>query len=325
MILLVGDIGGTKTNLALYEYDGELACIKEKKFVSKLYNSLWDIINEFLKDETKEIKKACFGIAGPVKNGRCYTTNLPWLVDANELASKLKITDVFLLNDLESDAYGLLELSPKEFFELNKGNRRQQGNAALISAGTGLGEAGLFWDKKKYRPFACEGGHTDFAPRDELEAELLFYLKNKFGHVSYERIVSGPGLCNVYQFLVDTKKTTWHQDFNDSIKVNDLAEAISTKAINNEDEGCSKAVDIMISVYGAEAGNIALKHFALSGVYLGGGIAPKILEKLKNGIFMKAFTDKGRFSSLMQSIPVRIILNNRTALLGAAYYALRSI
>ncbi len=325
MILLVGDIGGTKTNLALYEYDGELACIKEKKFVSKLYNSLWDIINEFLKDENKEIKKACFGIAGPVKNGRCYTTNLPWLVDANELASRLKITDVFLLNDLEADAYGLLELSPKEFFELNKGNKRQQGNAALISAGTGLGEAGLFWDKKKYKPFACEGGHTDFAPRDELETELLFYLKNKFGHVSYERIVSGPGICNIYQFLVDTKKTIWHPDFNDSLKIKDLAEAISCKAVNNEDEGCSKAIDIMISVYGAEAGNIALKHFALSGIYLGGGIAPKILEKLKNGIFMKAFIDKGRFSSLVQSIPVRVILNKRTALLGAAYYALRSI
>ncbi len=322
MQLLVGDVGGTKTHLAIYEYEDELICVREKRFPSQRYSSLYDIIQEFTKDQDLHIAKACFGVAGPVRNGRCYTTNLPWLIDVVELSSKLQTPDVFLLNDLEADAHGLLELSPNEFFELNKGNRRQEGNAALVSAGTGLGEAGLYWDGKKYRPFACEGGHSDFAPQSEEEVELFFYLKKKFGHVSYERVVSGPGLANVYEFLVETNKIKKLPEFEEKVRIKDKAEVISDGARLDNDEGCLKALNMMIAIYGAEAANCALKYFALSGVYLGGGIAPKLLGQMKDGLFMRAFISKGRFSSILHTVPVRVLLNKRTALIGAAAYAL---
>ena len=203
---LIGDIGGTKTRLALIEKNKEIKTLKEEKFLSNDFTSLLTVIKKFLKNEKGKIEKACFGIAGPVREGKCQTTNLPWLVDSQEINEEMNFKNVYLLNDLEANAYGIQCLKEDEFHILNEGNPNQKGNAALISAGTGLGEAGLFWDGKKYHPFACEGSHADFAPRDELEIELFRFLRKKYGHVSYERAVSGPGLYNLYQFLIASKE-----------------------------------------------------------------------------------------------------------------------
>jgi glucokinase len=319
MYLLAGDIGGTKTHLALFESGNKLKIIEEDIFKSDEYSSLNAVVKKFLSNKKYPISKACFGVAGPVRKGRCYTTNLPWIIDSTELKEQLGVP-VHLLNDLEAMAYGIPELQENEVFVLNKGNI-VEGNQALLAAGTGLGEAGIFWDGKQHKPFACEGGHTDFAPRDEMESMLFLHMQRKFGHVSYERIVSGPGLYSLYQFLVESKIEERIPFLEEEFKKQDPSKIISEKAINGEIKGCIRALEWFISFYGAEAGNAALKFFALSGVFIGGGIAPKILDKMKEGKFMQAFIDKGRFSSLMSSIPVKVILNQKTPLLGAAHFA----
>lgn len=323
-MLLVGDIGGTNTRLALFEYSTPLKQVSELRFLSCHYSSLMEAIKKFLSEEKNvKIKAASFGIAGPVRDGRCQTTNIPWVVDVKEISKELNIPSVYLLNDLEANAYGIQILKEDEFYTINKGDDNATGNSALLAAGTGLGEAGLYFDGKKHRPFACEGGHTDFAPRNELEIELLRYLIKKFGHVSFERILSGSGIYDLYRFLVDVKKEKVDENFDREIKTHDEPQIMITKkGMSGEIEICSKVLDWFISFYGAEAGNVALKFFALGGVYLGGGIAPIILEKLKQNTFLKAFTDKGRFASLMKSMPVKVILNDKAALLGAAHYGL---
>ncbi len=320
-MLLIGDIGGTNTRLALFEYKNGLKCVKEHRFLSSNFTSLVFAIKEFLKDDKVNIEAASFGIAGPIREGRCQATNIPWIVETKVITETFKIKNVFLINDLEANAYGIESLKEDEFLTLNEG-KKQKGNACLLAAGTGLGEAGFYFDGKNYKPFACEGGHTDFAPRDELEIELFKFLQKKYGHVSYERIVSGPGIQKIYEFLVDTKKEPKIESFEKELKKHSEPQILITqKGINKEIKGCEKAIDIFISVYGAETGNMALKLFALGGVYVGGGIAPKMINKLQEGAFIKAFADKGRFSSLMMSIPVKVILNDKAALLGAARYA----
>jgi len=319
MYILAGDIGGTKTHLGLFEYKKKLMCIDEAIFKSEDYSSLNAVIKKFLGGKRTNISNACFGVAGPVRKGKCNITNLPWIIDTKELEEQLNVS-VALLNDLEAMAYGINELKEEEFFVLNEG-KNFKGNQALLAAGTGLGEAGIFFDGKKHCPFACEGGHTDFAARDKLETKLFLYMQKKFGHVSCERIISGPGLYALYQFLVEEKLEERIPRLEEEFKKQDPSKIIAEKGINGEIKGCERALEWFISLYGAEAGNAALKFFALGGVFIGGGIAPKILSKMKEGKFMQAFTDKGRFANMLSSIPVKVILNPKTPLLGAAHFA----
>jgi len=321
-MILAGDIGGTNTRLALVEAaPGGMRILFEKTFPSRERTSLEAALAEFLALHRAAFTKASFGIAGPVRNGRCEATNLPWVVDAKSVAKRLRLKRVGLINDLVANAYGIALLRGKDFVTLNKGDRNAQGNQALISAGTGLGEAGLLWDGKAHRPFASEGGHTDFAPRNHLEAELLDYLMKRHGRVSYERIGSGPGLVNAYRFFRDRGKGKEPAWLAEELRVGDPAAVISRRALDGKSPLCIQALDLFVSVYGAQAGNLALTVMATGGVYLGGGIAPKIVSKLKEPGFMNAFTAKGRLSPLLREIPVRVIMNPKTALLGAARHA----
>jgi glucokinase len=321
-MILAGDIGGTNTRLALVEATGEdLRIVAQETFPSRERTSLEAAVAEFLHLHSCNLTGASFGIAGPVKNGRCEATNLPWVVDAKTVAKRLRLKRVGLINDLEANAYGIEVLQSKDFVLLNKGARNVSGNMAVISAGTGLGEAGLYWDGEKHRPFASEGGHTDFAPRNHLEMELLNYLMSQYRRVSYERLVSGPGLVQVYRFLVDTGKAEEPAWLAEQMRHGDPAPIISQHALEGKVLLCLLALEIFVSLYGAEAGNLALKLMATGGVYLGGGIAPKIVPKLKEPEFMNAFTAKGRMRPLLQDIPVRVIMNPKTALLGAARHA----
>ncbi|HVO91213.1 MAG TPA: glucokinase [Terriglobales bacterium] len=319
--VLAGDIGGTKTSLAIFSiHDDKLHAETQSDFPSKRYSGLTPILKEFC-GEQPVVAAACFGIAGPVVDGRVKTTNLPWIVDTGELRRVLKLDAVHLLNDLEASAYGLFTLEDEEFFTLNEGQMRHAGNKALLAAGTGLGQAILYDDGEHFRPLASEGGHADFAPRDELEIELLRYLIGCFGHVSYERILSGPGLLNIYRFLKESRGMEEPAQLTQRFAAGeDPGAIISQAALAHQAEICVKALDMFVSIYGAEAGNMALRAKSVRGLYVGGGIAPKILDKLKDGTFMRAFLDKGRYTDLLAAMPVRVVLNEKAALRGAAYY-----
>ena len=322
-LVLAGDIGGTKTNLALYSLHGDkLRAESMHTFPSKSYSGLMPVLEDFLAGTQHDIDSACFGIAGPVVDGKVKTPNLPWMIDAAELRRALKLDSVTLLNDLEAGAYGILTLENEEFYTLNEGTMRSSGNKALIAAGTGLGQAILYDDGRHFHPLASEGGHADFAPRNELEIELLRHLIGRFGHVSYERVVSGPGIANIYRFLKEIRgleEPPWLA--KRLAAADDPSAVISKAALASEAEICSEALNLFVSVYGAEAGNLALRAKSVRGLYVGGGIAPKILEKLKDGTFMRAFVDKGRYADLLATFPVRVVLNEQAALRGAAYYA----
>ncbi len=322
-MILAGDIGGTNTRLALVEtVSGNLTIVAEQTFPSREHTSLEATIAEFLFLHSCKLTRATFGIAGPVRNGRCEATNLPWVVDSKAVAKRLHLKHVGLINDLEANAYGISALESKDFVILNKGARNARGNRAIISAGTGLGEAGMYWDGSIHRPFASEGGHVDFAPRNHLEMELLEYSLKRYRRVSYERLLSGPGLAHVYQFLKDTKKAEEPPWLAEKLRQGgDPAPIISQQALEGRTLICIQALEIFVSLYGAEAGNLALKLMATGGVYLGGGIAPKIISKLKEAEFINAFTAKGRMRPLLQDMPVRVIMNPKTALLGAARHA----
>ena len=321
-MILAGDIGGTKTNLAIFDDSGQqLNIVVEQKFVSRDFPNLDDIVKEFTAAHEMSFGAACFGIAGPVKNGRSVATNLPWVVDALNLATDLDLPSVELINDLEANGYGIAVLGADDFVTLNQGSANSVGNAAIIAAGTGLGEAGFYWDGYGYHPFACEGGHTDLAPRNELEVELLRYLQSRYKRVSYERVLSGPGLFNIYQFLRDSGRGEEPSWLAEKIQQKDPAAVISESAIKERSELCNHALELFVSLYGAEAGNLALKIMAVGGIYIGGGIAPKIIKKLSGENFMQAFTHKGRMRTLLEEMPVRVILNEKTALLGAAHCA----
>jgi len=320
-MILAGDVGGTKVHLALYDFtDGELKHLRDKQFPAKEYSGLEQIVHEFV--VTEKITAACFGVPGPVRDGRLRLTNLPWTLDSRELCANLKIDYVFLINDLQANGYGIAELSADQVYTLSEGDARQIGNQALISAGTGLGEAFLVWDGRNYVPYPSEGGHADFAPRNEDEIDLLRFLRQKYnGRVSFERVVSGMGLTNCYEFLRDVRGVDEPASVAARMTAEDPNAVITELAMAAKSELCEKALDMFVSAYGAEAGNLALKILSVGGLYVGGGIAPRILEKLKDGSFMKAFTDKGRLSQLLVHMPVRVILESRTALIGAAAYA----
>ena|SRR3989338_2142065 len=323
---LVGDIGGTKTNISVVDSrNGKFHTIFEKSFISKEFDSLQTILkNVFNETKVKDLKieSACFGVAGPVKNGRCEATNLPWIIDIRKVSETTNLSSdlIYLLNDLEAGAYGIECLEEKDFYTLNKGNPQKNGAKCLISAGTGLGEAIIVWDGNAYRPIPSEGGHTDFAPKSKMEIDLLIWLMNKYGRVSYERILCGPGLLNVYNFFRETTYQDTPKWISERLKKEDPSAVISELGMEKKDEACEKALDLFVSVYGGEAGNLALKCLATNGVYIGGGIAPKILEKIKHGSFMQSFTNKGRLSVMVAQIPVKAILNPKLPLLGCVNF-----
>jgi glucokinase len=337
-MILAGDIGGTKTNVALFESDGSGlgAIAAEQKFVSAAYDSLDAILREFVAAHGAAVSCASFGIAGPVVDGEVVTPNLKWKVSAKSVAATLGVSSVGLINDLESTAYGIGELTPDKFVTLNEGDEEPGAHRALIAAGTGLGMAGLFNDRGRYRPLPSEGGHSDLAARNELEVELLGYLMQKYadtpsqGHVSAERVLSGTGLLNCYAFYRDTGRLAPPPGFDEEVtaaetaKKGDGAGIVSRAALARANDISMQALDLFVSVYGAVAGNLALTFVAKGGFYVGGGIAPKIVEKLQDGVFMKAFTEKGRLSGLVASMPVRVILDDKTALYGAARHALNN-
>lgn len=320
-MILAGDVGGTKVHLALYDFiNGKLEYSRDERYAAKDYSGLEEIVRTFL--STEKVTAACFGVPGPVRNGRLRLTNLPWTLDSNELADNLGITHVFLINDLEANGYGVAELSADQIHTLSEGDASQIGNRALIAAGTGLGEGLLIWNGHSHVPYPSEGGHADYAPRNEDEIDLLRFLKQKYsGRISYERVISGQGLTNIYSFLREVRGMEEPAWLAKRIATEDPNAVITELAMAAKSEICEKALDMFVSAYGAEAGNMALKLLSVGGVYVGGGIAPRILEKLKDGTFMKAFTDKGRLSQLLINMPVRVILESRAALLGAAAYA----
>jgi glucokinase len=323
-MILVGDIGGTNTRLALVRKDdaGQFQLGALTTFPSRRYRGLHEIVEQFLQQQQVAVAAACFGVAGPVKRGRCATMNLTWVVDEREMANALGIAHVSVINDLESMAYGVSCLGPQDIEIISPGAPDAAGHSVIVAPGTGLGEAGMYWDGKQHHPIATEGGHSDFAARNQLEIELLSFLLKEFDHLSYERIVSGPGLVNIYRFLRDTQRGEEPSWLADELKKADPAAVIAQTALANRCRLCEQALDLFIELLGAEAGNMALNYMATGGVWLGGGIPVKILSRLKStDLFMKAFLDKGRLRSRLQEIPVRVILNDQTGLLGAARHA----
>lgn len=318
-MILAGDIGGTNARLAFFDVqDGHFRQISSSVFPCCEYSGLDQIVSKFVDTSKLHPDAACFGVPGPVRNGRVETSNLPWIIESKRLADELNLKQAVLINDLEANAWGIAALDPSDVVALNKAKGNPVGNQAVISAGTGLGEAGMYWDGTQHRIFATEGGHCDFAPRDSLEIDLFRYLSGRYGHVSYERIVSGPGLVNVFHFLRDSGRGTEPQWLTDEMAHGDAAAAISRAALEGKCGLCETAVDLFVSVFAAEAGNLALKVMATGGVYLGGGIAPKMLTKLSGPLFMHSFVGKGRMQPLLESMPVKVITNDKTALIGAA-------
>src|ERR1700692_3749230 len=320
-MILAGDIGGTHARLAYFQpQNGSLRLVSERVFPSREHSELGEIVAEFLKDSGGRPELACFGVAGPVHNGRVETSNLPWIVEQSSLAKQIHLPATLLINDLEANAWGIGELGVRDLVPLNQ-VAPAVGHQAVIAPGTGLGEAGLHWNGTRHEVYACEGGHADFAPRGNLQVELLQFLESRYGHVSYERVLSGPGLVNVYEFLRGKGYGDEPNGFSAQLENRDAAAAISSAALDGSNRLAEQALDLWISVYGAEAGNLALKAMATGGIFLGGGISPKIIPKLTGPLFMRAFLEKGRLRSLLENIPVQVITNDGAALLGAARYA----
>ncbi len=322
-MILAGDIGGTKTNLALYALvEGKLELRFRQQFASQAYATFEEVIDVFtIESDLPQIEAACFGIAGPVIEGRCRTTNLPWEIVTSELQSALGSDKVRLLNDLEATAYGMLYLPEAEFVDLNPSGVAAAGNRGVIAAGTGLGEAMLFHDGTAYHPIGCEGGHSDFAPLNALQDALLVWLRKRYrDHVSYERILSGPGIYTLYEFLAESGFAPQPAMMTEVAEGADRSATVSECALVHQDPLCLETLRLFAEIYGAEAGNLALKSMSLGGLYIGGGIAPKILPFIREH-FMTSFVAKGRFESMLQKMEVKVAMNPETALLGAAHFA----
>jgi glucokinase len=323
-MILAGDIGATRTRLAAFDAEAsKLNLVVEKTYRSQQYGGISEIINAFVKTEGIPVHSACFGVAGPVRARKSKISNLPWTIDSRELAIQLRLNSVGLINDLEAYAYGTDALESKDFVTLSEGVPDAEGNRVVISARTGLGIAGMYWDGFRHHPFPCEGGHADFAPKNQLEVELADHLRAKMGHISCERILSGPGIKNIYDFLRDTNKAEepdWLQKQMREAK--DAPALISQLAAEHKAAICEQTMKIFVSVYGSEAGNCALNFMATGGVFVGGTIASKNLKAMQDPAFMKAFLDKGRMSSLLTDMPVKIVLNDDAGIIGAARYTL---
>ncbi|MCL4535949.1 MAG: glucokinase [Bacteroidetes bacterium] len=325
-MLLAGDIGGTKTRLAVFSPEaGPRSPLEEKTFPSASYPSLEAIAQEFLRQGSHLVDRATFAVAGPVVAGRAKVTNLPWVLDEGRLREALKLTSVRLLNDLEATAHAVPLLEPGDLDTLNEGQPAPGSAIALIAPGTGLGEAFLTWDGSRYRAHASEGGHTDFGPTSPLEIGLLGYLLDRFEHVSYELVCSGIGLPNIYAYLKDTSRGEEPAWLAQKLAAADDPTPVIVNAALGVDGACQLCADtlsIFVSILGAEAGNLALKVLAAGGIYLGGGIPPRILSVLKTGPFLAALRRKGRMSDLLSGVPVHVILNQNITLLGAASHGL---
>jgi glucokinase len=323
-MILAGEIGATGTRLAAFEKEGSrLQLVVEKTYMSQEHSSLSEIITTFIQAEGIAVHSACFGVAGPVRRGRSKISNLPWVIDSRDLAKQLKLDSVGMINDLEAYAYGIDGLDSKDFVTLNEGSEDAEGNRAVISARTGLGMAGLYWDGFRHHPFACEGGHSDFAPRNALEMELLGYLQKKYGRISCERLLSGPGIKNIYDFLRDAHKAEEPPWLKDQIAAaKDAPALISQLAQEGKAAICDQTLSIFVSIYGAETGNCALNFLSTGGIFIGGSVAAKNVSRMKDPIFMKSFLDKGRMESLLKEIPVSIVLNDDSGIIGAARYTL---
>lgn len=323
-MILAGDIGATRTLLAAFDAEGNrLQCVVEKTYPSNEHSGLAEILTQFIRSEGIPVHSACFGVAGPVRSGRSKISNLPWTIDSRDLATQLKLNSVGLLNDLEAYAYGIDALESTDFVALSPGSDDAEGNRAVISARTGLGVAGLYWDGFRHHPFACEGGHADFAPRDEVQMELLAYLQKKFGRISCERVLSGPGIRNIYEFLRDENKfeePAWLREQIDAAA--DVPALISRLALEGKSAICDAALSLFVSIFGAETGNCALRYMSTGGIFIGGSIAAKIVPKMQDPAFMQSFLDKGRMETLLKDMPVKIILNDNCGLMGAARYTL---
>jgi glucokinase len=324
VMILAGEVGGTHTRLGAFETEGvRLQCVVEKVYMSQEHESLAEILPKFIRGEGIPVHSACFGVAGPVRAGRCKISNLPWTIDSKELAAQLKLSSVGLMNDLEAYAYGVDALESKDFATLSEGAEDAEGNRAVISARTGLGMAGLYWDGFRHHPFACEGGHADFAPRDELQMELLAYLQKKFGRISFERVLSGPGIKNIYDFLRDTQRAEEPEWLREQIHAAaDPTPVIAEAGLAGKAAICEQAVTIFVSAFGAETGNCALHYMSTGGIFIGGGIARRMVDRLKEPIFLQAFQDKGRMVDLLKDMPIKVILNEDCGLIGAARYTL---
>jgi glucokinase len=323
MDVLAGDIGGTKTDLAVYRVEGpkRVRLVHERAVPSREYGGLEEVVRELLRDRPEPIAAAAFGVAGPVIEGKVGLTNLPWRVEAGTLAEAIGCADVRLMNDLETTAYGTLFLAPEEIHTLNEGVPRAT-HRVVIAAGTGLGQAILFWDGRQYRPTATEGGHVGFAPRDDREMGLLRFLLEEYDRVSYERVLSGPGLLNVFRYLSIGLGGPVDPEVRERMKREDPGAVVGESGISGRCPTCTEAVDMFVSLYGAQAANLVLSTMALGGVYVAGGIVTKLLPKVKAGGFMRAFRAGGRFEALLSDTPVHVVLNPRTSLLGAAEAAL---
>jgi glucokinase len=323
-MILAGDVGGTHVRLAAFDMErNRLNRVVENIYDTADYKTFSDAMMHFVKTEGIVVDRACIGVAGPVRRGRAKFSNLDWVIDARELAQQLRIPSVGLINDLEAFAYGISTCDSCDFVTLQEGAEDATGNTAVISAGTGLGVAALYWDGMRHHPFATEGGHADFAPRNDLELELARYLIKRYQHVSWERILSGPGIRNVYEFLRDTKVAEEPAWLSEQIKqAEDVPALISKSALEHRAPICEQAMELFVSIYGAEAGNCALRFMALGGMYIGGSIAAKILPLIKEPVFLNSFRSKGRMQALLEEMPLKIVLNDDAGILGAAHYTL---
>jgi glucokinase len=322
VIVLGGDVGGTNARLAIAELDGRTARItRERKYRSRDYPGLALIVRRFCEEAGARPDRACFGIACPVVGDDCTAPNLPWTINARQLGADIEIPRTTIINDFVAVGYGIESLGPSDLATLQEGRPEPQGPIALIGAGTGLGQGFLLWDKDHYRVLASEGGHGDFAPRGALQAGLLEFLEREFHRVSWERLLSGPGMVNTYRYLLASAVAPEQAAVRTEMGQEDPAAVIARHALAGTDCLSDRALDLFCEILGAQAGNLALTVVATGGVYLAGGIAPRIVERLRSGPFLTAFRDKGRLSELLSRVPVHVIVNPNVALLGAAAVA----
>ncbi len=327
-MILVGDIGGTKTVLALFSREKGIAggALHESRFECSRYSSLQAIIREFLEESGARPTAASFGVAGPVKEQQVQVTNLPWVVNAGAIRSAFDFQQVFLLNDLESVATAIPHLEGHEYHTLNPGQRLHGANIGVIAPGTGLGTAFLIWTGAGYKACASEGGHASFSPSGLLQLELLHYLMERYGHVSFERICSGSQLPNIYDFFIDSKKMSEPDWLRQELEqAEDRTPVIVGHALAQQSDICVATLDMFVHVLATVIGNMAVSLLPRAGIFLGGGIPPRILKRLQQPDFLEAVTDKGRFSGLCADTPIHVILEPRTALLGAAWYGLKAL
>ena len=318
-MILAGDIGGTNARLAYFQpQNGHLRLVSERVFPSREHSEFGEIVSQFVDESGTRPEVACFGIAGPVLNGRVETSNLPWVIEQSRLAQQIHLPATLLINDLEASAWGIGALATGDLVPLNKGQGAGHRQPGRNRAGNRFRGSRTLWDGTRHHVFACEGGHTDFGPQGDMQIELVRFLERRFGHVSYERILSGPGLVNVYEFLLESGCGKETPKLAAAIKEGDAAAAISGAALDDSCPLATKALDLWVSVYGAEAANLALKVMTTGGLFLAGGISPKILAKLTGPLFMKSFLDKGRLRPLLESMPVKVVMNEKAGLLGAA-------